>query len=68
MEDEDGEGTPQVDPETKGDGEEAVVEEEKPAEPAEPQTKKVTVGLWEHMNSQPPLWMRYVSPIPTGRD
>lgn len=54
------EGAPQTDPETKGDGEKAVVEEEKVFQPIEPKTKKVTVGLWEHINSQPPLWMRYV--------
>ncbi|KAH0839764.1 Hsp90 protein-domain-containing protein [Lanmaoa asiatica] len=52
------EGTPQDDPETKDDEEEAVVEEEKQSEPVAPKTKKVMVGLWEHMNSQPPLWMR----------
>ncbi|KAF8559124.1 HSP90-domain-containing protein [Imleria badia] len=52
------EETPQNDPETKDDGEEAVVEEEKVVEPVAPKTKKVMVGLWEHMNSQPPLWMR----------
>jgi len=44
--------------ESKDDEEEAVVEDEKPAEPVEPKSKKVMVGLWEHMNSQPPLWMR----------
>lgn len=52
------EETRQDDPETKDDGEEAVVEEVKQSEPAAPKTKKVKVGLWEHMNSQPPLWMR----------
>ncbi|KAN0097613.1 Hsp90 domain containing protein [Tylopilus felleus] len=49
---------PQSDPETKDNGEEAVVEEEKQADPDTPKTKTVMVGLWEHMNSQPPLWMR----------
>lgn len=49
---------PQDHPETKDDGEEAVVEEEKQSEPVAPKTKKVMVGLWEHVNSQPPLWMR----------
>lgn len=52
--------TLQNDPETKGDGEEAVVEEEKESEPVAAKTKKVVVGLWEHLNSQQPLWMRYV--------
>lgn len=52
------EETPQDHPETKDDEEEAVVEEEKQSEPVAPKTKKVMVGLWEHMNSQPPLWMR----------
>lgn len=52
------EGTPQNDPETKDDEEEALVEEEKQSESVAPKTKKIVVGLWEHMNSQPPLWMR----------
>ncbi|KAI6047199.1 Hsp90 protein-domain-containing protein [Pisolithus marmoratus] len=36
---------------------EAIVEDEMPAEVV-PDTKKVLVGRWEHMNPQPPLWMR----------
>lgn len=42
------------------DEDEAVVEEETEKEPASPKMKKVMVGQWEHLNSQPPLWMRYV--------
>ncbi|KAF8138301.1 Hsp90 protein-domain-containing protein [Boletus edulis] len=49
---------PQSDSETKDDEEEAVVEEEKVVEPVAPKTKKIMVSQWEHMNSQPPLWMR----------
>lgn len=51
---------PETDPEESDDVEEAVVEEEISSEPVEPKTETVMVGLWEHMNSQPPLWMRYV--------
>ena len=61
------EETSQNDPETNDD-DEAVVEEEKVVEPVAPKTKKVMVGLWEHMNSQPPLWMRCVSAILTEMD
>ncbi|KAH7929430.1 HSP90-domain-containing protein [Leucogyrophana mollusca] len=40
------------------DEDEAVVEEEKETKKPEPKTHKITVGKWEHLNSQPPLWMR----------
>ncbi|OAX43511.1 HSP90-domain-containing protein [Rhizopogon vinicolor AM-OR11-026] len=40
------------------DEDEAVVEEEKEIESVSPKVKKVMVGKWEHLNSQPPLWMR----------
>lgn len=43
---------------TPEDEEEAVVEDANPTDSAL-KTKKV-VGKWEHINSQPPLWMRYV--------
>lgn len=43
------------------DDEEAILEDEKEAKSTE--TTKVLVGKWEHINSQPPLWMRYVLPI-----
>ncbi|KIO12942.1 hypothetical protein M404DRAFT_993917 [Pisolithus tinctorius Marx 270] len=36
---------------------EAIVEDAMPADSV-PNTKKVLVGRWEHINSQPPLWMR----------
>ncbi|KAG6332715.1 hypothetical protein ID866_6376 [Astraeus odoratus] len=39
------------------DEEEAVVEDEKPTQSAV-KSEKVLVGKWEHVNSQPPLWMR----------
>jgi heat shock protein beta len=45
--------------ETPEDEDEAIVEEDTEPETT-PETKKVMVGRWEHMNSQPPLWMRYV--------
>ncbi|KAG8884080.1 hypothetical protein FRB97_005303 [Tulasnella sp. 331] len=48
----------------KADGEEddvvvedAAVEEEAPKE-IPPQVKTITVPTWEHLNNQPPLWMR----------
>ncbi|KAG2367394.1 Hsp90 protein-domain-containing protein [Suillus spraguei] len=40
------------------DEEEAVVEEDAEKESAPTKMKKVTVGHWQQMNSQPPLWMR----------
>lgn len=40
------------------DEDEAMVEEEKENESVSPKMKKVMVGHWEHLNSQPPLWMR----------
>ncbi|EGN93056.1 hypothetical protein SERLA73DRAFT_79097 [Serpula lacrymans var. lacrymans S7.3] len=44
------------------DDDEALVEEEKvdpkDEEPSTPKMKTVTVQKWEHLNSQPPLWMR----------
>ncbi|KAG1892466.1 Hsp90 protein-domain-containing protein [Suillus subluteus] len=43
---------------TDTDEDEAVVEEDAEKESASPKMKKVTVGHWEHLNSQPPLWMR----------
>lgn len=43
--------------ETPEDEDEAIVEEDTEPETT-PETKKVMVGRWEHMNSQPPLWMR----------
>lgn len=43
---------------TDADEDEAVVEEDAEKESASPKMKKVTVGHWEHLNSQPPLWMR----------
>ncbi|KIJ70580.1 hypothetical protein HYDPIDRAFT_78529 [Hydnomerulius pinastri MD-312] len=49
---------PAAESEVPEDEEEAVVEEEKESEVSTPKTKKVMVGKWEHMNSQPPLWMR----------
>lgn len=45
-----------------------MVEEERESEPVTPKTKKVMVGLWEHMNSQPPLWMRYVLTTLSAKD
>lgn len=42
---------------TPEDEEEAVVEDANPTDSAL-KTKKVVVGKWEHINSQPPLWMR----------
>ncbi|KAG1779704.1 Hsp90 protein-domain-containing protein [Suillus placidus] len=43
---------------TEADEDEAVVEEDAEKESASPKMKKVIVGHWEHLNSQPPLWMR----------
>ncbi|KAG1770099.1 Hsp90 protein-domain-containing protein [Suillus occidentalis] len=43
---------------TDADEDEAMVEEDAEKESASPKMKKVTVGHWEHLNSQPPLWMR----------
>lgn len=43
---------------TEADEDEAVVEEDVEKESASPRMKKVIVGHWEHLNSQPPLWMR----------
>jgi heat shock protein beta len=43
---------------TDADEDEAVVEEDAEKESASPKMKKVVVGHWEHLNSQPPLWMR----------
>ncbi|KAG1820201.1 Hsp90 protein-domain-containing protein [Suillus subaureus] len=43
---------------TDADEDEAVVEEDAEKESASPKMKKVIVGHWEHLNSQPPLWMR----------
>ncbi|KAG2077431.1 HSP90-domain-containing protein [Suillus decipiens] len=40
------------------DEDEAVVEEDAEKESAPTKMKKVTVGHWQQMNSQPPLWMR----------
>lgn len=42
---------------TPEDEEEAVVEDANPTDSAL-KTKRVLVGKWEHINSQPPLWMR----------
>ncbi|KAH7914371.1 Hsp90 protein-domain-containing protein [Hygrophoropsis aurantiaca] len=39
------------------DEDEAVVEEDEEKK-TEPKTQKVLVGKWEHLNSQPPLWVR----------
>ncbi|EIW76098.1 cation-transporting ATPase [Coniophora puteana RWD-64-598 SS2] len=39
------------------DDEEAAIEEVDES-PEPPKMKTVTVGNWEHLNSQPPLWMR----------
>ncbi|KAG9016841.1 hypothetical protein FRB93_009371 [Tulasnella sp. JGI-2019a] len=33
-------------------------QEEAPKEEIPPQTKSITVPVWEHLNNQPPLWMR----------
>jgi heat shock protein beta len=49
------------------DEDEAVVEEETEKEPASPKMKKVMVGQWEHLNSQPPLWMRCVVTLALAR-
>ncbi|KAG2056445.1 HSP90-domain-containing protein [Suillus hirtellus] len=43
---------------TDVDEDEAVVEEDAEKESASPKMKKVIVGHWEHLNAQPPLWMR----------
>ena len=45
------------------DEEEAVVEEvteESEEKAKEPELVPMTYDEWEHLNSQPPLWMRYV--------
>ena len=48
---------------TKLDDDEVLIEdipteEEKPAEPVVPKTKKITVDEWVHANPQPPIWTR----------
>ncbi|KAG2141685.1 Hsp90 protein-domain-containing protein [Suillus bovinus] len=43
---------------TDVDEDEAVIEEDAEKESVSPEMKKVIVGHWEHLNSQPPLWMR----------
>ena len=40
------------------DEDEAVVEDVTESEKT-PKTKEIIVGEWIHMNSQPPIWMRY---------
>ncbi|KAF9221952.1 HSP90-domain-containing protein [Gyrodon lividus] len=52
------EEVPTTESETLEDEDEAIVEEDKQPEATTPKKKKVIVGMWEHMNSQPPLWMR----------
>lgn len=51
------EGVREVDNDTPQDDAEAIIEDTMPAEAA-PDPKKVLVGRWEHINSQPPLWTR----------
>lgn len=33
-----------------------------------PKTKEITVEEWIHMNSQPPIWMRYVTMFIAARE
>ena len=52
------------DEKTFSDDEDLIVEDAAEATPevktpAEPLTKTVTSNVWDHLNSQPPLWMRY---------
>ncbi|KAF9247032.1 Hsp90 protein-domain-containing protein [Melanogaster broomeanus] len=54
----DEEEVPTTESETPEDEDEAVVEEDQEPKTTTLTTKKVMVGLWEHVNSQPPLWMR----------
>ncbi|KAL4081853.1 Hsp90 protein-domain-containing protein [Scleroderma yunnanense] len=49
--------TAEVDSNESQDEEEALVEETNPTD-STPKTKKILVQKWEHINSQPPLWMR----------
>jgi heat shock protein beta len=54
------------DGESQRNDDEAVVDDviedaDKTKEKAPPKMKSVTVDKWIHLNSQPPLWMRYVN-------
>jgi heat shock protein 90kDa beta len=47
---------------TPAEDDEALVEDvEEPAAAKEKEMKSVTIDEWVHLNSQPPIWMRYIS-------
>lgn len=45
---------------TPEDEDEAILEDEEEKEPKTPETKMVFVEEWIHLNSQQPIWQRYV--------
>ena len=42
------------------DNDEAIVEDVAEESEKPPKMKSVTIDEWRHLNSQPPLWMRYI--------
>ena len=45
---------------TPEDEDEAILEDDEEKEPKAPETKMVSVEEWIHLNSQQPIWQRYV--------